>query len=153
MAQNPLTAQLLRETHPRSHSRWLNQQENVQDQLDASFKEWVDDVACNEKLFKEHVYDNPNLTEFDIRQHRARLYALLSDGETLAIAFTKWLEQEKSKEVKNYLDEIDKMLKGLLQTLFAWHGDFHSQQDIPDSLKQAIKEAESSNLVDFEEPK
>jgi hypothetical protein len=135
----------------------LNQQENVPDQIAAVFKEWVDDVASNEKLFKEHVYDNGNLTDFDIRQHRARLYAMLSDGETLAIAFTKWLEAEKStqtkEQVKQYLDLLDKKLKELLQTLFAWHGDFHSQADVPDSLKQAINEADSGNLVDFEDPK
>jgi len=142
-----------REIAPQSHTRWLVQHEDEGELLQAMFADWLKEVANDQKLFKEYVYENKNLTDLDLRQHRARLCGLISRGEFLAFAFIEWAAKTQALEqVKSHIGIVDQKLKELFEALFAWHGDLQSQPDIPESFKRAAQEAERGNIVDFKEP-
>jgi hypothetical protein len=138
-----------REVSPKGQKPWLVEDENQL--LESAFASWMTDVAENEKLFQKHVYDNPNPTDLDLRQHRARLFALLTDGEHLALAYFSWGNQHgKMKEVMPYIALLDQKLKAILDAVISWHGGPGAQTDIPESFKQSMREAEQGNIVDLD---
>ena len=152
MSVSPLAKPFSRSIAPRSHTRWL-QREDEGEALQSLVADWLKDVATNEQLFKENVYENQNANEGDFRQHRAHLCALLADGNCIALGLLEWAQQEqKGEQISAYIILLDQKLKELLETLFAWHGNLKSQTDVPDSFKQAADQIEHGNIVDFKEP-
>ena len=142
-----------REIAPVSHRLWVSQRENELERVQADVAQWLTDVAEYKKLFEEHVYSNKDVTDLDLRQHRARLYLLLSMGEGVALMFIEWAYHTgKPKEVEAHLNLLDQTLKELFKTLVQWHGDLQAQPDIPDSFKRAVQEVEHGNVVEFEPP-
>ena len=140
-----------RETAPQSHREWIRQEEDPEIILQSELANWLKNVSSNETLFKEHVYENNNLTDADLRQHRSRICDLISSGEVLAMGFV-FLGQQKKKENEFGVvaQMIDQALKKLLETLFAWHGPLSAQADIPESFKQAAKEVADGKIVDLD---
>ena len=109
------------------------------------------DVAGAEKLFREHVYENNDLTELDIRQHRTSLFAMLADGESIVLAFVEWaLKSGKAKETNAFITLLDQKLSELMKTLWEWHGPLEAQSDVPDSFKRSAQEVDSGKIVDLE---
>jgi hypothetical protein len=140
-----------REMFPQSHRTWLVEKQTQEEALQTGFTGWMEDVSKNEKLFREHVYENKDLVELDIRQHRGRLLALLADGEALSLAFYAWGETSgKIDHVVAYVNLLDQKLKELFTALWEWHGPVEAQSDIPESFKQAAKEAEAGKIVDLD---
>ncbi len=146
-------SQFSRETAPRGHNRWLAQKEDEHDILQAMYAAWWTEVAKNEALFKRNVYDNPDLDELDLRQHRQRLNTLMSDGEIIALSCIDWAVKTGNwDEGRIFLQSLDQKIAQLSKILFEWHGELQSQPDIPDSFKRAAEEIEQGKIVDFKEP-
>jgi len=142
-----------REIAPLSHRIWQRQNLDESGILQAQFTQWLENVTSSEAIFKQYVYENPNLQDTDLRQHRSFLYALLHDGETLAYQYLDLgTRTGKSEEFKAHVTIIDQNLKELFKTLIAWHGPLSAQSDIPESFKQAVQEVAQGKILDFKEP-
>ncbi len=85
--------------------------------------------------------------EGDLRQHRMRIYTLMSHGEQLAFEF---LRLGSVEDTKNHIGLVDQKLRGLWETLHAWHGDLADQKDVPESFKQGVLDIEAGKVVDME---
>jgi hypothetical protein len=120
--------------------------------LQNDFAEWVKSISANEKLFKTHVYDNQDLTKYDLRQHRGRLCHAISVGDGLALAFSEVGQSAgmSPADIKTTIALIDQHIDKLCGTLFAWHGPLNAQADIPESFKQAAQEAGEEKMVDLD---
>jgi hypothetical protein len=104
------------------------------------------------KLFKAHVYNNQNLSKYDLRQHRGRLCCAISVGENLALSFCEMGPSlgMSPEDIKTTVALIDQHVDKLAATLFTWHGPLNGQSDIPESFKQAAKEASEGKIVDLD---
>ena len=102
-------------------------------------------------MFKKYVYDNKELDDIDLRQHRGRLCELISVGEFLAMGFIGITEMATNKkEFLPFIESIDQTIKKLLGKLIEWHGTVSAQSDIPEDLKQSIQELEEGKVVDLD---
>src|SRR5437899_4648512 len=86
MPSNPLPM-LSREVSPLSYQSWQRQNRDESAILQAQFAGWLEIVSEGELMFKQHVYQNSDLHEMDLRQHRIMLHSLLHDGEMLAFGY------------------------------------------------------------------
>src|SRR5450755_152761 len=68
-------------------AEWLPQKVDVGVFLQLALADWMKVVTHNEAMFKKNVYENDNLLETDIRQHRAWTCRMISDGELIAVGF------------------------------------------------------------------
>jgi len=102
------------------------------------FATWIADIADNEALFKKHVYDNDDLDQMDLWEHRARLYRLLAIGDHLKIEFIRVSALlDKADDLKSHIGLIEQQHKELFTVLLAWHAPLELQKDIPESFKTA----------------
>jgi hypothetical protein len=142
-----------REVAPQSHRLWQYERQDENIRLQTTLTEWLEHVTVTEGLFKYHVYENSKVSDYDLRQHRNFLHALMADGGALAANYIDFGNRtEKLDEIKPAVALIDQKLKELFDTLLAWHGPLSAQSDIPESFKQAVSEVEQGNIVDFKEP-
>jgi hypothetical protein len=131
---------------------WGSEDEDPQQKLKREFAEWLNNIAASERVFKSRVYENADLNENDIRQHRCRVCALISMGEYLAIAFTMMAGKnpESASETKPIVAVIDQEVAKFFHRLISWHGPLDIQADVPDSFKQAAKEAKEDKIVNLD---
>jgi hypothetical protein len=121
------------------------------DLFEARLNDWLKQVEDNEILFRQHVYQNENLTSFDVRQHRARLFDMIANGEHIALTFLEWgIKNSRLEEVKPTVEFIDQRTQKLLLILREWHGSPDQQTDVPESFKQAMREIAEGNLSDLD---
>lgn len=142
-----MTLDLPLATRPRPHANWGV--ETLKDPLQIAlegFGAWTSDVAMNEELFTRHVYQNQNLGELDLRQHRFRLHGMIAVGEKLALDFL----QIKTEAAVSHVSFIDEKLKVLNATLAEWHGSLEEDPAIPESFKQASREVAAGEFTDME---
>lgn len=141
-----------REIFPPSHRRWIEQQADEIQNLQRRFTVWLDFLADFSGLVTRHVFENPNMTDSDLRQHRAGLYNLLYLGEELALDFGEASKKGliDAMEFANFLGLIEKNLKRLSEELHAWHGKLENQGDIPESFIQGIKDIDEGRVVDLD---
>jgi len=118
--------------------------------LKEEFNFWLQGVSKNEKLFEQNVYKNPNLTGLDLHQHRARLYTLLARGEGLIVKFYAFAQANKI-DPSGYYKVIEENLNSLTKTFNDWHGDLESQEDIPQSFKDAIRDLNNGKVVPLDD--
>ena len=135
---------LSREMAPPSHQTWARVQTDARTVLETRLAAWLQSLAELEVLFSQHVYDNPNMGDFDLRQHRQYLYWALADGESIAV------EHIKAKSAPESVAFIDQRLEQLRTTLNQWHGTIESQIGFPESLKQGFQDSASERVVDME---
>jgi hypothetical protein len=122
--------------------------------LQERFADWIKSIGECETQFKKHVYENPNMSLLDVRQHRVVLYALLNEGEDTAVDFLFLKVQKdhpKKKEIDNFVKLVDQKLDELRKVLHAWHGKLEHQEDVPQSFKDAIAEFERGELEPFDD--
>jgi hypothetical protein len=130
---------------------WSVENEDPVVWLKSEFAEWTKEISANEKLFKLHVYENQNLLKSDLRQHCGRICHSIATGEYLAAMFTTVGRQtDTESEVNPIISLIDHQLGKLLDALIAWHAPLDAQKDIPESFKQAAREAKEGNIVDLD---
>jgi hypothetical protein len=132
-----------------SFRAWKDDTEDKFSRLVREYEDWLSTLAEGEALFKKHVYDNPEAEQYDYRQHRAKLYFFLAEGEGLALEFLSASSSDEAKAL-NYVTLIDQKLDGLRAVLNAWHGALEDQKDIPESFKQGIRDFEAGRVVDME---
>ena len=144
-----LPQNLVREVAPSGH--WKQENEDEKQSLEASVREWLEDAAMNERLFQTHVYDNPDLGDLDLRQHRARLHTLLANAEILAMKLNDLrAKTTKPREAQSLLESVEQKRKQLFDALFGWHAPLESQPDVPASFKEAAREASAGRVVDLD---
>ena len=144
-----LPQNLVREITPSGH--WKQENEDEKQSLEVSVQGWLENVAGHEHLFQIHVYDNPDLGDLDLRQHRSRLHGILTDAELLAMKLIDLrAKTSKPREVQALLDKVEEKRKELLGVLFAWHAPLESQADVPASFKEAAREASAGRVVDLD---
>jgi hypothetical protein len=115
----------------------------------SNFSTWLQRISESEATFQRHVYDNPNLTELDLIQHRGRIYSMLAYGEDLNVSF--WmLGAAKKIDPSNYFKLIQEQIGHLMAILNAWHGPLEAQEDVPEDFKQGVREIEEGKLVDLD---
>jgi hypothetical protein len=142
---------IYREAAPVSNRLWLRSQDEGAAALEAQLGVWIQRVSENQELFLKHVYDNPDLSELDLRQHRARLVTMVSEGEWLALAHIEWADSlSREEEIQTAIKLIDQKNQELLKVLFQWHGQLENQPDIPDSFKQAVKENAEGKIAELD---
>jgi hypothetical protein len=139
----------LRELAPWSHRAGRGGNEEAFSMVEQDYAAWISSLSKGEALFKKHVYDNPEAEDYDFRQHRAKLYLLLAQGEALAVELLS-LSSANEASVVNYVALIDQKLDGLRAVLRAWHGSLEEQADVPASFKQGIEDLGQGRLVDME---
>lgn len=145
-----LAARIQRGMMP-SSQEWVSKKEDPQIILNRMFGEWIQDVSKNEGLFKKHVYENDDIDELDLRQHRARLCQLISAGELLVMGFIAlMIGTGNKKDILPVVQTIDQTVKKLSTAFFKWHAPAANQTDIPDDLKQSIQELEEGKVVDLD---
>jgi hypothetical protein len=141
----------LREISPPSFKRWEEEHQDEYASLEDAFSAWKSLITQNEELFKKHVYENDDLRELDLRQHRSRLFYLLAVGESVALSFLTLEDStDRTEEVKNYVGLIDAKLAELRQTLQKWHGPLEHQEDLPKDFVEAVLEFKAGQVVDME---
>jgi hypothetical protein len=124
--------------------------EEHQVDLDALYGVWQAQLDHTEQMFREHVYDNQDATQYDYRQHRMFLYNMLWLGETLAITLIR-LGKLGILGTEEYFQRADAKLAELRQTLHSWHGSIEHQSDLPESLKQAFAELDRGETLPFDD--
>jgi hypothetical protein len=126
-----------------------NQTALTEQVLNQSLGFWFETVKLFEAIFKEKVYENPNITDVDIRMHCLSLCGLLFDGEQLALFHLIFGDQNKRlQEFQELIKPLDLKKAELLKTLIEWHGSIDAQADLPDDLKQAMREVQAGTLED-----
>ena len=135
------------EVFPQSHRIWLEEREDGCSVLEKRLISWFEDLSSSEELFKKHVYENPEMDEGDLRQHRVRIYSLMAQGEAIAFEFQCL---GLSEDTKNHIAVTTQKLRGLWDTLHAWHGSIEEQEDVPDSFKRGLADIEAGKVVDLE---
>jgi len=144
-----LPQNLVREVAPSGH--WKQENEDEKQSLEVSVQEWLEDVAGHERLFQIHVYDNPDLGDLDLRQHRSRLHGILADAELLAMKLIELRAKTSTpREAQALLDKVEEKRKALFGVLFDWHAPLESQADVPASFKEAAREAASGRVVNLD---
>jgi hypothetical protein len=120
--------------------------------LQNDFAEWVKSISVDEKLFKTNVYNNQDLSKYDLRQHRGRLCYAISVGENLALSFCEMGPSlgMSPEDIKTTVALIDQHIDKLAATLFSWHGPLNGQSDVPEAFKQAANEASEGKIVDLD---
>jgi hypothetical protein len=155
MSQAPFTSEVLRRGNwsgsVQSAAWKVERGPDPEKWLSMQLASWLKDVAESEEVFRQHVYENKDVTQMDFRQHRASLFAFLSDGENLAIGYTLWAEAtKKEKEALAAVNLLDEKLAVLRNILWKWHGPLEAQSDVPESFKQGAKEADEGKIVDLD---
>jgi hypothetical protein len=141
----------LRETAPPGFKPWEEEKLDEYSKAEEAFTEWKSAIAQNEELFKKHVYENDDMGLLDLRQHRARLYYLLTRGESVALAFLTLEDADHAGEVENYVGLIDGKLAELRQTLHHWHAPLAGhQEDLPQDFIDAVRDFKAGKVVDME---
>jgi hypothetical protein len=125
---------------------WREKEEDEYTLLERRLAAWINALSEGESLFKKHVYENDDVTNLDLRQHRGCLYCALYTGEDLAVDFLFLNEPTKKDVTQKIIMFIDQKLDELRQTLHAWHGNLNDQTDIPQSFKDAIHELDRGEL-------
>jgi hypothetical protein len=115
--------------------------------LKETLLQWIERLREGEQLADKHVYSNPNFSQLDARQHRHMLHYLIWKGEDLALEL---LRLQRPEETSMYVSIIDDEVSDLNRKLQEWHGD-PADAAIPESFKQAMREAEAGQTVDMEE--
>ena len=137
------------ETALRPYRAWTDEEEDEFSAAEKDYAGWISELAQGEELFKKHVYDNPEAEEYDFRQHRAKLYHLLAQGEALALKFLS-LSRVHAAEVRKFVALLDERLEGLRAVLRAWHGSLEEQSDVPDSFKRGLEDLTQGRTVEME---
>jgi hypothetical protein len=139
-----------REIAPRSQAIWVETQSQSKVWKEA-FADWMSRVHALEGLAKQHVYDNPEMHDSDLRQHRAGIYLLLSNGEDLAVnaCLLASMNAFDHSEVRAFVTQIDSVIAGLFNTLSAWHGIIQGQPDLPPELLKGFEEVDQGRTTDF----
>lgn len=136
-----------REIAPRNQWVWLSEKPGHFASLEKDFNEWVAGVQGNEVLFRKHVYENDHPSQFDFRQHRAGLSVAIARGESLALLFLS----SEGGGTQRYVDLIDEKVAALRVVLHEWHGEISGDANLPESLRDGLKEAEEGHgLEDLE---
>jgi hypothetical protein len=139
-----------REISPLSHRQWVGERTDELQAVKQDFATWIADIGTNEDLFKKHVYNNDNLDQVDLWEHRARLYRLLAIGDYLKLEFVRVSALlDKAEALKSHIGLIEQQHKELFSTLLAWHGPREMQKDIPESFKTGMEQAAAGNLLEF----
>lgn len=147
--QTTLPPDLAREVAPPGH--WKQENEDEKTSLVSSVQAWLEGVTANERLFQIHVYDNPDLGDLDLRQHRARLHSLLADGELLGMKLIEFRRKaSQPREAQVLFDRVEQKRQELFSVLFGWHGPLDAQADVPPSFKEAAREASAGRVVDLD---
>lgn len=144
-------ARFRREMAPPSHVVWQTQNDDDATALQERLGQWLQGIAKAEALFKNHVYENPDVDASDFIQHRIILYQLLLDGEWLALSYLDFaFRTQKKEEVQPTLRLVEQKTNALFNELVSWHGDLASQPDIPESFKNSVREVEEGKILDFD---
>src|SRR5579864_5417256 len=79
---------------------WPGEHQDERQILQSNLATWMQNLTTVGELFKQHVYENKDLRESDLRQHRIMLYNLLFDGESLALAYMEfWAQSGKPNDL------------------------------------------------------
>src|ERR1700679_1094201 len=92
-----LSARINRGLTPATSQEWVVQEEDPGTVLTRNLGQWLKDVSFNEDLFKKHVYENENLSDSDLRQHRARICGMIADGDELVKAVMLLAEETRTQ--------------------------------------------------------
>jgi hypothetical protein len=144
-----------RETGPLGSGQrnvWVSQKPDIWTLLQNSLSEWLADITVKQEMFKRFVYENEDLHDTDLRQHRLFLFELLCHGEALALDYMMHAEAGPKEAIEATMRLIEERKKELFRVLLEWHGPPDIQTDLPDSFKQAMREVEEGKIVDFKEP-
>gem|GEM_PF-2809416 len=134
----------------RGRVRWPSHQEDERSRIEAGFTAWLDDITAVQDIFSKHVYNNPECSDFDLRQHRVLLYKLLAVGEELVVDALACHQEQPILE--SYIKLGDQKLEELRTVLHEWHGPVEDTS-LPESLKSAFKELQAGSLTDLEFPR
>ena len=94
---------------PQSVQVWIEEKEEGYSMLEKRLISWLEKLQSSEDLFKKYVYENPDMGDGDLRQHRFRIYALMAEGEAMAFEL---LRLGMPADTKNHVALIDQ--KGLI---------------------------------------
>ena len=113
--------------------------------LEKDFGAWVAEIQGNEELFRKHVYENDHPSQLDFRQHRASLSVAIARGESLALLFLS----SEGEGAPHYVDLIDEKITALRAVLHEWHGEIQGDANLPESLREGLKEAEEGRGLEI----
>ena len=117
--------------------------------LNQFFVTWLGALESNESAFKRYVYDNPNMSDADLRQHRILLHNELQCAEQLALGYELFARQnDRLEEYADKIKLIDQKRDEIVKVFLSWHGPVEMQDDVPESFKQAMCEVEAGELED-----
>lgn len=120
--------------------------------LTKSFTNWCEEVKSTEANFKKYVYDNQEMGELDLRQHRLWLHNLLCTGEAMLVNFQVFQSMTSNEDAfQEETTLIEQKKKELFATLIEWHGPIEAQTDLPADLKQAMREIAAGQIEDMPE--
>ncbi len=75
---------------------------------------WNRGLAEFEELAAQHVYNNPNFTLFDARQHRAMLHNLIAEGDFLFLRFALLQSPGDTESYTSFLDQQNQVTQNRL---------------------------------------
>ena len=105
-------------------------------------------LAEMEKQVVKHVYQNPEFSLLDARQHRLSLHFYLCKAEELALEFEILKRPGETAAFVTFLDGEIQRLQKIFQD---WHGDPETHPGIPESFKEAMRELKADQTEDMEE--
>jgi hypothetical protein len=121
----------------------------------AKLREQYADWLASEEAFletaSERVYTNDEISPLDLRFHLGAIASAIASGQSLILEVLA-LRGEGAVAPDFFTAEIatlDEHISALVRRLNEWHGTIDSQADIPESLKQAFREAATGDVIPF----
>ena len=115
--------------------------------LRVGLAEFNEALAEAEALFAQNVYENPNFSPLDARNHHFVLHYYVFQAGFLA---THFVALNRSEETSAYVSFLDAEIKRLEKILQEWHGNPETDPTVPESFKRAMREVEAGQAADME---
>jgi len=119
--------------------------------LEELIEVWRADLIELKKTAAVRLYDSTNeLLLGELWMHRGLMAQYIVDAQAFLLKFAAHLvESPVDAKLPTFIEEIERDIVELVDTLHRWHGSPESQRDFPDELLESMEEVANGVLVDF----
>jgi hypothetical protein len=140
-----------REAMSSSSRAWFAPPKNQPAKLRADYADWLATEQALIETATERIYTNQEVSPLDLRFHLGAISSAIASGQSLILQAFLLREEGAVSEgfFQTEMAVLDEHIAQLVSRLNEWHGTIDSQTDIPESLKQAFREASAGDVIPF----
>ena len=105
--------------------------------LKEEFAEFTQRLSVSDALSAKHIFDNPNVSDLDERQHRALLHFLLFKAENIAMEMVALKREDETRTFVEFLDGQATRLQHIFQ-------ERYGRQKSPEGFLKLVRENEKN---------